>query len=229
MGCGGLTMEQLLTANVASNLYWLGRYLERMESTLVETLNGFDKIIDVDKAYGKKLFKRFEIDIKYKNATDFLDEALFGEHESNIYTLIKFVRENAIISRAYLDEHAFGSIIELALLLKQANKEHIQTDCAFIEDISSIVSQIWGELTRKQERNNSDYFIRLGKLVEKVDFHLRLKRDKNFSLVIMDEIDSIVLRLNPDAEFVPHDERESYDTILNSINGKINKVIVEDK
>lgn len=44
----------------------------------------------------------------------------------------------------------------------------------------------------------------------------------------MDEIDSIVLRLNPEAEFVAHDERESYDTILNSINGKINKIIVED-
>lgn len=224
-----MSMEQLLTANVASNLYWLGRYLERMESTMMETLIAFDTIIDVEKSYGKKLFKRFEIDIKYRTANDFLDVAVFGEHEANANTLMGYVRENAIISRAYLDEHAFGSIIEASDLLKQANSDHLQTDCAFIEHIASLISQIWGDLTRKQERNTSDYFIRLGKLVEKVDFHLRLKRDKNFSLVIMDEIDSIVLRLNPEAEFVPHDERESYDTILNSINGKINKVIVEDE
>jgi len=221
-------MEQLLTANVASNLYWLGRYLERVESTLMEVVNTFDNIIDVDKAAGKKLYKKLEIDIKYKSANEFLEEAAFGEHESNIYTLIGYVRENAIISRAYIDTNAFGSIIELSEVLKQANNEHINIDCAFIEKISSRVSEIWGEMTRKQERNTSDYFIRLGKLVEKVDFHLRLKRNKTFSLVIMDEIDSIVLRLNPEAEFVPHGERESYDTILNSINGKINKIIVED-
>ncbi len=222
-------MEQLLTANVANNLYWLGRYLERIESTLMEIVNTFDQIIDVDKAVGKKLFKRLEIDIKYKNANEFLYEATFGEHESNIYALISYVRENAIISRAYIDTNAFGSIIEVSELLKQANNDHINIDCAFIEKLSSRISEIWGEMTRKQERNTSDYFIRLGKLVEKVDFHLRLKRNKTFSLVIMDEIDSIVLRLNPEAQFVPHGERESYDTILNSINGKINKIIVEDE
>ncbi len=222
-------MEQLLTANVANNIYWLGRYLERIESTLMEIVNTFDEIIDVDKSAGKKLFKRLEIDIKYKNANEFLYEATFGEHESNIYTLISYVRENAIISRAYIDTNAFGSIIEVSELLKQANNDQINIDCAFIEKLSSRISEVWGELTRKQERNTSDYFIRLGKLVEKVDFHLRLKRNKTFSLVIMDEIDTIVLRLNPNAQFVPHGERESYDTILNSINGKINKIIVEDE
>lgn len=220
-------MVQLLTANVAEHLYWLGRYLERVESTLMETVATFDEIIDVDKAAGKRLFKRLEVDIKYKNANEFLYEAVLGEHEANIYTMLGYVRENAIVSRAYIDLNAFGSIVELYEVLKQANNDHLDIDCAFLEKLSSRVSEIWGELSRKQERNTSDYFIRLGKLVEKVDVHLRLKRDKNFSLVIMEEIDNIVLRLNPEAEFVPHAQRESYDTILNSINAKINKVIVE--
>ena len=41
-------MEQLLTANVANNLYWFGRYLERVESTLIEVVYHFDRIIDID-------------------------------------------------------------------------------------------------------------------------------------------------------------------------------------
>ena len=42
-------MEQLLTANVATNLYWFGRYLERIEATLIEVVIAFDEVIDTDK------------------------------------------------------------------------------------------------------------------------------------------------------------------------------------
>ena len=59
-----------------------------------------------------------------------------------------------------------------------------------------MISEIWGELTRRQNRKISDYFIRLGKLVEKVDFH-KTKNDKEFSLVVMEEIDKIVTILAP--------------------------------
>jgi hypothetical protein len=86
----------------------------------------------------------------------------------------------------------------------------------------------WGEPTRKQHRHASDYFIRLGKLVEKVDFHLRIGKDKEFSLVVMEEIDKIVSILAPDSKFKPHDENDSHEVIMNSINAKINKIIVED-
>ncbi len=220
-------MEQLLTANVATNLYWFGRYLERIEATLLEVVYHFDKIIDIDKDSGKDFYKKIGIDIEYENARDFLNEAIFGEHNSNIYELMASARENAIISRLNMDTEAFGSVIELADLLKHSNHSSFYIDCRFIDYILSLISEIWGELTRRQKRNNSDYFIRLGKLVEKVDFHLRLGKDKEFSLVVMEEIDKIVKILAPDAKFKPHDENDSYDEILTSINAKINKIIVE--
>ena len=80
-----------------------------------------------------------------------------------------------------------------------------------------------------KKRNTSDYFIRLGKLVEKVDFHLRLGKDIEFSLVVMEEIDKIVTILAPDAKFKPHDENDSYEIMINSINAKINKIIAEEE
>jgi len=51
--------QQLLTANVATNLYWLGRHLERIELSLFEINNAYDKIIDVDKDAGVKLYKKY--------------------------------------------------------------------------------------------------------------------------------------------------------------------------
>jgi uncharacterized alpha-E superfamily protein len=219
-------MEQLITANVATNLYWFGRYLERIEATLLEIITASDKIIDTDKEAGVKLFKKLEIDIEYKNTKDFLNIAIFGNHDSNINNLIEYARENAIICRADMYTEAFGSVIELSTLIKHGSYlPHV--DCTFLDEVLSLISAIWGKLTRRQKRDTSDYFIRLGKLVEKVDFHLRLERNKEFSLVLMEEIDKIVSILAPDAVFKPHDEKDSYEVILNSINAKINKIIVE--
>jgi uncharacterized alpha-E superfamily protein len=219
-------MEQLITANVATNLYWFGRYLERIEATLLEIITASDKVIDTDKQAGVKLLKKLEIDIEYKDTKDFLNIAIFGNHDSNINNLMECARENAIISRADMYTEAFGSVIELSELIKRGS--HLpQVDCSFLDEVLSLISSIWGKLTRRQKRDTSDYFIRLGKLVEKVDFHLRLERNKMFSLVVMEEIDKIVKILAPNAVFKPHDEKDSYEVILNSINAKINKIIVE--
>lgn len=222
-------MEQLLTANVATNLYWFGRYLERIEATLIEAVYHFDTIIDIDKNAGKDFFRKLEIDIEYENAKDFLNVAIFGNHPSNIYTLISYAKENAIISRSNMDTEAFGSVMELADLLKHSSHTSFSIDCRFIDYVLSLISEIWGELTRRQKRNTSDYFIRLGKLVEKADFDLRLEKDKEFSLVVMEEIDKIVTILAPNSKFKPHDENDSYEVILNSINAKINKIVVEEQ
>ena len=77
-------MEQLLTANVANNLYWFGRYLERIEATLLEVVYAFDKIIDTNKDCGKDIYKKLDIDLEYSNAKEFLNVAIFGNHHANL-------------------------------------------------------------------------------------------------------------------------------------------------
>jgi uncharacterized alpha-E superfamily protein len=145
-------MEQLLTANVATNLYWFGRYLERIEATLLEVVSNFDRIIDIDKDAGKKYYEKFGIEIEYKNAKDFLEIAIFGEHSSNLHTLMDLARENAIICRTNMYTEAFGSVIELADLLKHGNHSTVSIDCRFIDHVLSLISEIWGELTRRQKK-----------------------------------------------------------------------------
>ena len=219
-------MGQLLTANVATNLYWFGRYLERVESTLIEIIRVFDETIDVDKDAGVKFYKSLGIDIKYDNAITFLDSAVFGKHNGNLNDILKFARENAIISRSYINTEAFGEVIKLCELFQKSSKVTCCIDHHFIDQALSLISEIWGGLTQKQHREKSDYFIRLGKLVEKADFHLRLDRDKEFALIVLDEIDSIVHKLAPNASFRNHLYSDKK-TIIESINKKIDKIVVE--
>ena len=115
-------MEQLLTANVASNMYWLGRYLERVEATLYQIDKAFDRIIDVDKDAGVELYKKFGIEIEYTDAVDFLKNAICGDHSANLGTIMNNARESAIISRTNVDADAFGEIIALEALFRKVEE-----------------------------------------------------------------------------------------------------------
>ena len=217
-------MDQILTGNVANSLYWLGRYLERVEATLIEINRTYDEIIDVDFNAGKNLYLKFGLQLEYTSSTDFLYQSIFGKHSSNLVELLEYARENAIIARSYIGHDAFGTIIELDASFKNVNKD-LDLDFRFIDVALSLISEIWGELTRKITRNVNDYFLLLGKYVEKVDFHLRLGRDKEYAMILMVEIDRIVKTLSPDATFIEHNVGEDSSIILNSINNKINKIV----
>ncbi|WP_428738065.1 alpha-E domain-containing protein [Sulfurimonas sp.] len=218
-------MNHILTANVANNLYWLGRHLERVEATLLEINKIYDLIIDVDFDAGKEFYTKIGLNIEYKNASDFLQKSILGTHEGNLNQILSYAKENAVISRSYIELEAFGSIIQLAMLFEEKSKEDFTVDFIFIDEVLSLISEIWGELTRKLKRNVNDYFLILGKNVEKVDFHLRLGKNKDYAMVIMEEVDTIVSILAPEATFTPHDASEPASVILESMNNKIHKII----
>ncbi len=218
-------MEQLVTANVATNLYWLGRYLERTETTLYKILKAYDKIIDVDKNAGLDMYKKLDIELKYTDAKDFLHVAILGEHESNILDILTNARESAIISRHGIDTEAFGEIIELHALFKSI--ADIDIDYKLIDKARSLIREIWGTLSEREHKNNSDAFIRFGKLVERADFRIRFGKDEDVTLSIIQDIDTIIETLKDEDSTVQAQTQESNRDLLAIVNAKIHQVIVE--
>ncbi len=185
-------MQIILTANVASSLYWLGRYLQRVESTLQKMLEAYDLIIDVDSEAGSTLYKHFGIDIHYTGAMDFLNEAILGEHHANLVNVITNARENAIISRTNIDTNAFGEIMELYALFQRAQKSSETIDYKFIDTVQSLISEIWGATVKREHQIEGDVFFRLGKLVEELDFNCRFGSDEKTNTLIVDKIQTII-------------------------------------
>ena len=223
-------MDQLVTANVATNLYWLGRNLERANQTLHKILKAYDLIIDVDRDAGVKLYKTFDIELQYDGAVDFLHQAILGEHRSNILEITANARESAIISRHRIDSEAFGEMIELHALFDTLTKTDIEIDYKLIDKAHSLISEIYGALAKREHTNNSDLFIRMGKLVEEADFRLRFNKDETITMTVIDEIDAIVKTLSDeDEESTKQTQSQSSDEtdLITAINTKINQVIVE--
>lgn len=222
-------MEQLLTANVATHLYWLGRYLERIESTLIWVMTAYDLVIDVDREAGVALYKKFGIDLKYTDSQSFLNSALLGEHTANISNLTAMARENAIICRSQIDAEAFGEIMELNSVFDRASKNIVNINHQCVDDAHSLIREIWGSLSRRINRQSSDYFFRLGKVVEELDFHLRFDSDRDIVEIVIKNIDVIIKKLSCRSE----SDVEAYqslsikqDNIMSEIDKRIAKIIV---
>lgn len=221
-------MEQLLTANVATSMYWLGRYLERIEGTLYEIDKVYDIIIDVDKKAGVALYKKFDIDLIYVTAMDFLDKAIRGNHSANLANMMQNARENAIISRANIDEAAFGEIIELNELFQNIQKSPVHIDYDDIDKAFSLISEIWGAHEKRGHRKCSDYFLKLGKLVEEVDFRLRFNREKKMTAIVVGEIDAIFKILDPELDLAQGCALDTQANMMRCINEAIDKIIIND-
>lgn len=218
--------QQLLTANVATNLYWLGRHLERIELSLFEINNAYDMIIDVDKDAGVKLYKRYGIDIEYTGAHDFLAQAIRGDHSANLANIMVNARENAIISRPNMDASAFGEIIELHELLQQISKSTFTIDYKDIDTALSLISEIWGAHEKKGHRRCSDYFLKTGKLIEEVDFRLRFNKDMEMTDLILEDINTIFKILDPDFDSKVKKSKENNQNIMEDLYKNVDKLIV---
>lgn len=227
-----LSMEQLISANMATNIYWLGRHLERVEASLLEIGKVFDKIIDNDKRAGYDLYQKYEITLNYISALDFLHQAVLGDHDANILLIMKNARENAIISRPYVNYNAFGEIMELHNHFEKIQNQQMPIQCEHIDQALSLLREIWGTLPKREHSKIGDYFFRLGKLVEEADFHIRFGREKEVDGdgMVMYEIYSIIHFLAPETDlksFYKKSELMTQEEILDMIYQMVDTIIVE--
>ncbi|MCW8822307.1 MAG: alpha-E domain-containing protein, partial [Sulfurovum sp.] len=166
------------------------------------------------------------VELKYQNVSDYLEESIFGDHECNLYDIVKNARENAIMARNYLPQDAFTAIIELYQLFKENENSLNQIDYNFIDIVLNIILRIWGAMHQFLQYQSSYDFIRLGRLVEKLDLSIRLNEQTEFSLLLIDDIDKIALRLNSAYQ----KEKLSgltYSKMLDRVNDKINMIVTD--
>lgn len=224
-------MEKYITGNVATNLYWLGRYLERTAITLREISVTYDEIIDIDKDAGVKLYDKFDVELEYENAYGFLKEAMFGEHNANMLDMLTNARENAIICRHLLDSEAFGEIIELHGLFLSTFNNHLEIDYKLIDHAQSLIGEIWNARSRREHQELSDAFFRIGKITEEVDYRIRFGEEEDQIMIqsIFEEIDDICTYLTSNHEEKPEPfkvEGSTQDERLTVLNSKIDAIII---
>ena len=182
----------IITVDKMDHLFWLGRYIERVNTTLKAYFDVFDKMIDMDENYYKKICSEIGILNIYKSKADFISRYAYDPTDPNsIMSNLKRAYDNAIVMREYIGTETM-SYVQLAMFdIEDAQgsdesyrKMHFAIDHIFA---------FWGCVDDQIDDNMVKGILRIGKRYERIDLYLCFKKP---IADILPELDRLEKRLD---------------------------------
>lgn len=159
-------------------LYWLGRYSERVYTTIKLYSKRFDNMIEEETGGYDEFCQSLEIPNIYSSVEDFKTSYPFGKDNPNsIYSNLMRAYDNAIELR---EELGSETIAYIQLAVYEMNKAAI-SDAPLIEfqNILDYTLAFWGIVDDQVEDEEARNIIKVGKRVERIDLYGRLCVDRN--------------------------------------------------
>ena len=178
----------IISRENTDRLYWLGRYSERVYTTLSIFSDRYDSMLDLsDEEYSDYCIKQ-EIPNIYTSAADFADRYCFDETDENsIISNLTRAYDNAIVLREEIGSVAL-SYIQLAVYAMNDAKN---SDAPLLELQSTRdnIVAFWGMVDDSVDDEHIRNIIKFGKRVERIDILSRMHMSP-------DELKREVIRLN---------------------------------
>lgn len=168
----------IITIEKSNHLFWLGRYTERVYTTLKYYLIGSDRMIDEDTDYYAVYCENIGVPDIYGSRENFLQKYPFDVNDPNsIISNLYRAYDNAIVMRDYIGTETMA-YIQLAIDDVKSAKRG-ETPLADLMLAIDHLLAFWGcvnDLIHEEAIRN---IIKLGKGVERVDLYLGLNKPIN--------------------------------------------------
>lgn len=165
---GIISVEQI------DRLYWLGRYSERVYTTLRLYFSGYDRMIDERIESYREFCKKIDIPDVYGSKDVFKEKYAFDETDPNsIFSNLNRAYDNAIVLREEIGSETL-SYIQLAIY--DMHKAKISR--APLIEMQSVIDNIlafWGIADDSIDSEQIRNIIKVGKRIERIDLYSRLK------------------------------------------------------
>lgn len=165
----------IITLEKSNNLLWLGRYTERVYTTLKYFIEGTDRMIDRDPSYYAILCEKIGIPDVYGSREAFWTRYPFDTDDPNsIFSNLYRAYDNAIVMRDYIGTETMAYIQLTIDDMKNARRGD-----TYLADLMLVIDHIlafWGcvnDLIYDEQTRN---IIKLGQGVERLELYLSLDR-----------------------------------------------------
>lgn len=167
----------IISIEQVDHLYWLGRYTERVYTTLNLFAKSFDMMIDADENVYKKYCESLDIPNIYESKEDFLCRYPFDSSISDsIISNLNRAYDNAIVLRETIGSDALSYIQMSIYAMNNAAK----SDSPLIElqQVMDEILSFWGIVDDQIDVEQIRNIIKAGKRIERIDLYARLEIDK---------------------------------------------------
>ncbi len=164
----------IISVEQTDRLFWLGRYSERVYTTLRLYSESFDRLIDMDSYDYAEFCRRLDIPDVYGSKEKFKESYPFDEEDTNsILSNLLRAYDNAIVLREEIGSETL-SYIQLAIYdMKKARISR-----APLIEMQSVIDNLlafWGIADDIIDSEQTRNIIKAGKRVERVDLFGRLQ------------------------------------------------------
>lgn len=163
----------IISMEKVDHLYWLGRYTERVYTTLRMFFHIYDKMIEQPEGIYAKYCERLNIPNIYTSNRQFVRSYLFGEDNPDpVLSNMKRAYDNAVVLRDELSSTVL-SYVQLAL----DTFESCRKTTAPLLELQQVIDYLlafWGGADDYVEQEDCRNILKCGKYVERLDLCIRL-------------------------------------------------------
>lgn len=182
----------VVSTDKANHLYWLGRYSERVFTTLRTFFSYYDRMLDGDTEIYKDYCNSIGIPCVYFSKEDFISRYIFDKtNDNSLYSNLTKAYDNAMVIRSTLSSETLAYIeIALNVLKNSKDSNHILMN---LQKVIDYLLAFWGSADDFISDYESRNIIKTGKYIERIDLYIRLKYSKN---QILEEYRKLLTRLH---------------------------------
>lgn len=157
----------------SDQLYWLGRYTERVYTTLKLFSRSYDIMIDTDMDHYIEFCEKLDIPNIYTSSDDFSERYCFDKNDANsIFSNLTRAYDNAIVLREEIGSETL-SYIQLAIYDMEKSKKS-KAPLIELQRVLDDIMAFWGMVNEQTESRNARNLIKTGKRVERLSMYSRL-------------------------------------------------------
>lgn len=185
----------IISIEKTNDLYWLGRYTQRVYTTLQRYSRGFDEMLDLDYHFYEKYCEKLNIPNIYTDYENFIMSYCYEtENPDSIVSNLYRAYDNALILRDYISSEALAYIHLAQFQLKAAKI----SDAPLIElqAVEDNLLAFWGIVDDSIDDVVVRNLIKLGKKVELLDLKLRFDEDRKEIKRVFEQLDFYLHRVN---------------------------------
>ena len=168
-----MVMCYTIPANKANRLFWLGRYTERVYISLHLLRRYYDRMIDGQPKDYEEFYQKLDFGNPYPDKESLrLGYMYDANNPASLLSELVAANDNAIVLREEIKSETLSYVqLSLCLIQKAANSQ--ETNITNLQSITDYLLAFWGSIDERVFDERIRGLLKMGKLLENIDMHIR--------------------------------------------------------